>query len=484
VTPDRPGRSLFWPIAAVFLSTAAVGTAAQWLLADAILRPLELRDARGRSELTVARLGSTLSAPGAPRAEAEVESLLAHARADLGYRPSWVAFVSGGGAIVCDPPSRARQIKALLAPTVATGGRKSVTRHEILARHPVTRAGEAPGEVLVIRPVPPSGPAGRFGSLVPLLYLPIAIFASGLAGLLMVRLLVRRLRALETLAARVSAGDLSARVADRSGDEIGRVAETLDRMTDRLAEARARIEASDRQRRQLFADITHELATPLTSIRGNAETLLDPAVPLTAEERERYLHGIREEARRLDRLTRDLFDLARLEARASRLEPEPLDWAALCRHTIERFQPRFRGAGLALTWREPDGEAWIDADGHRLEQVLENLLTNALRYVPTGGAVDVRLEPIEAGRLRFRLIVEDDGPGIAESDLPHLFERFYRAPGARPAQPDERVDGSGLGLAIVRAIAEQHGGSVSAGPRDPHGLSIAVSLPLRPGALA
>ncbi|HEU4725477.1 MAG TPA: ATP-binding protein [Candidatus Eisenbacteria bacterium] len=481
----RRGRSLFWPIATVLLVTVVIGAIAQWILADAVLRPLELRDARTRSEPVAARLAEALGAPTAPRAEADIESLLTHARADLGFRPSWVAYVPTLEGIVSDPHGRARQIKAILAPpgTPGEGAAPAVVRHEILARHAVVRDGAPAGEVIVIRPILPAGPAGRFGSLTAFLYLPIAILASAIAGLLMVRLLVRRLRAMEALAARISEGDLTVRVSDRSGDEIGRVADELDRMTDRLATARARIEANDRQRRQLFADITHELATPLTSIRGNAETLLDPAVPLTPEERDLYLRGIREEARRLDRLTRDLFDLARLEAGASRLAPESLDWAALCRNTIERFQPRFRDAGLTLEWRGPEHEAWIEADGHRLEQVLENLLANALRYVPAGGRVAVGLTSFSGGQ-RYQLVVEDDGPGIAAADLPQLFERFYRAPSVREARTQEQLDGSGLGLAIVRAIAEQHGGTATASARAPHGLSIAITLPLRPGGAA
>src|SRR5439155_26674223 len=147
-----------------------------------------------------------------------------------------------------------------------------------------------------------------------------------------------------------------------------------DRMAGRLADARRQVEDSDRQRRQLFADITHELATPLTSIRGYAETLVDPAVRVTDGERTRYVGGILEESRRLDRLIRDLFELARLEAGAAPLEKERLDWAALCRNTIERFEPRYTRANLRLTWRGSPGEAWVDADGTRLEQALDNLL--------------------------------------------------------------------------------------------------------------
>jgi two-component system sensor histidine kinase BaeS len=471
------GRSLFWTIATLLLATAVLGTAAQWLVADAVLRPLEARDARSRSELAASRLAAELAAPTAPHSPADVESLLARHRAALGLRPSWIAYRASGGDIVSDPPGRGRQIEDILA-----GAGSPAVHHEILARRPVFRGSDAVGEVLILRPIRIGGPTGLFDSITPFLFLPIAIIASAVAALVMLRLLVRRLGAMEALAKRVSDGDLTARVSDRSGDEIGRVGARLDLMIDRLAEARARIEANDRQRRQLFADITHELATPLTSIRGNAETLLDPAVPLTPEERERYLRGIREEARRLDRLTRDLFELARLEAGASRLSPEPLDWAALCGNTIERFQPRFREAGLALTWHGPPGEAWVEADGHRLEQVLENLLGNALRYVPAGGRVAVRLASHEDGETRYKLVVEDDGPGIPGTDLPHLFERFYRAPSARAVRTNGLADGSGLGLAIVREIVERHGGAVSASTREPQGLSIVVALPVRGNA--
>src|SRR5262249_30707017 len=152
---------------------------------------------------------------------------------------------------------------------------------------------------------------------------------------------------------------LSVRVADPRRDEIGRVAGQFDRMTERLARARGELERHEQQRRQLFADITHELATPLTSIRAAAETLLDPRVPLSDDERTRYVRGVLEESRRRDRLIRDLFELARLEAGAATLELERLDWAALSRNTIERLGPRYAAAGLSLRWRGGSGEAWV-----------------------------------------------------------------------------------------------------------------------------
>lgn len=485
----RPlGRnSLFWTIAGLFLLTVVLGTVFQWLVATAVLRPLEARDARGRAEEVASTLATEIADAG-PLDPSGVAELLHRRRQDLGPRFAWVVFRGRDGLIVSDPPERRRQADFLFRRSVerdrdaesgARPGRPG--RIALVVRRSVVRGTEVLGEIAVLRPQPPPGWPGPVGRRTPLLFLPIALIASAIAGLVVVRLLVRRLRALEVLAARVAEGDLSVRIRDSSGDEIGRLAERLDGMTERLAEARARVEETDQQRRQLFADITHELATPLTSIRGYAETLLDPGVPVSAEERVRYVRGVLEEAQRLDHLTSDLFDLARLEAGATLLSKEPLDWAELCRNTVERFEPRFRDAGLRLVWRERPREAWVVADGHRLVQVLENLLVNALRYVPAAGTVEVALGQAPGGAGRFRLDVSDDGPGLPPDQLAHVFERFFRGGATKRPHGGDAVEGSGLGLAIVREIVERHGGSVQAEARAPHGLVIHVDLPARPG---
>ncbi len=499
MTRPRRGQSLFWTIAGVFLLTIFLGTFAQWIVAGAVLRPLELRDARARAETAAAGVASGIAALPASASPWEIDTVLVRHRADVGARPAWIVYRTREGIVHSVPPWRERRIAATLsgrrpperfpegAGRVPEGirppdGRRpafSRMRPEVLARHTVIRGSEVLGEVLVLRPGRPPGGFGQPSSPTPLLFLPIALIASAFAGLVMVRILVRRLRAMETLAARVADGDLSVRIGDTSGDEIGRLAERLDLMTDRLAEARARLEEAGHQRRQLFADITHELATPLTSIRGYTETLLDAGVPLSAEERARYLRSVLEEARRLDRLISDLFDLARLEAGASPLSLESLDWAALCRNTTQRFEPRFRDAGLKLAWRESPDAALIEADGHRMEQVLENLLVNALRYVPTGGTVELSLARAGDAAGRYRLTVSDDGPGLSPEELPRLFERFYRAAGVRGTGRSRDQGGSGLGLAIVREIVERHGGTARAEARSPHGLTIALELPAR-----
>jgi signal transduction histidine kinase len=451
-------RSLFWTVAAIFLLTAIIGTLLQALVASAVLHPLELREAKARAELAATALSSALaSAPSMPRA-AELDTLLARAREPV--RPAWILFRGSDGAVTTSPPGR------------SLGG-----RIEILARRDVVRGGRPAGEILVVRRMRPRGAMGFLEPRESLFLFPVAIAASAFAGLVLMRLLVRRLRAMEVLASRVAEGDLSVRIADKSGDEIGRLAEQLDRMTDRLASARSELHETELQRRQLFADITHELATPLTSIRGYAETLLDPGVPVSPEERTKYVRGLLDESRRMDLLIRDLFELARLEAGAAPLHKERLDWAALGRNTIERFQPRFRKAGLTLVWHERGPEAWIDADGRRMEQVLENLLVNALRYVHAGGHVEVTLEPARRPGTMHRLVVSDDGPGIPPEELSLVFGRFYRGSSSSSTGSDEGQGGSGLGLSIVREIVERHGGTATARTSPSGGLAIVLELP-------
>ncbi len=478
MSPPAPRKSLFWTIAAIFLLTAIIGTFLQGWVASSVLGPLEAREERARAELTASAIAAAIaSAPGASRG-AELDTLLARHRSAI--RPAWIIFRASDGTVVTSPPGRLLDsLPPGGGPDSSVAGRATPRgRLVVLARRPVTRGAEVLGEAQVVRRIWPRGAMGFLEPKGSLLLFPVAIAASAFAGLVLVRLLVRRLRAMEVLAARVAEGDLTVRIADRSGDEIGRLAEQLDRMTERLAAARSELIDTELKRKQLFADITHELATPLTSIRGYAETLLDPGVPVTPEERTHYVRGLLDESRRMDLLIRDLFELARLEAGAAQLAKEPLDWTALCRNTIERFDPRFRKEGLRLAWIDSGASAWIEADGRRMEQVLENLLMNALRYVPSGGTIEVRLVPASGSYPRHRLTVSDDGPGIPAKELPLVFGRFYRGSTSSPESGRDR-GGSGLGLAIVREIIERHGGTARAEARSPAGLVIAIELPPR-----
>jgi signal transduction histidine kinase len=476
----RP-RSLFWTFAGVFLLVLGAATALELVVSVTVLRPLAAQRARDRAELAVDRASRQIAAMADPYDLSELQRVLHDDRPGDGG--AFLVLSAWDGQIVAERPLAADARGRIIALLVSAGladssavvdssaapvAEDAATPYDLIAHRTVTINGDRFGDVAAIGSAPTTGLWALPEARTLLLFLPFAVLASAVAGLIMVRILVGRLRTLEAFAGRVTEGDLAARVQVHGADEIAVLEERFNLMTERLAAARAQLERTDHQRRQLLTDVTHELATPLTSIRGYVETLLDPGVPKTPEERTAYLHEVLEESKRLDRLIAELFELARLEAGAMPLRPERLDWMALCRNMTRRLGPRFAEAGLALSWTGSAEPAWVHADGRRLEQVVENLLVNALRYVPSGGSVTLSLERSGKG---FRLSVSDDGPGIAPEDLPHVFERFYRADAARTQ------GGTGLGLAIVREIVTQHGGTVRAEARELRGATIIVELP-------
>jgi signal transduction histidine kinase len=441
-------RSLFWVFAGVFLAVLAAATVLEITLVVTVLRPLATQRSHERTELALDRAARSIAALYDPYDLAEVGRVLRENRplekdADLVLN-AW------DGRLVVDrelEPAQQARIRAALAVTSnhADSSRVHDDALEVFGRRTVTIEGSRFGEVAAL------GPPSRV-SLLALpetrtlaLFLPFAVLASAVAGLFMVRIVVNRLRALEHVALRVTEGELDARVTASGGDEIGRLEELFNRMTERLARARDDLQRTDEQRRQLFADITHELNTPLTSIRGYVETLMNPAVPISPEERAAYLDDVLAEAKRLEVLIAELLDLTRLEAGAAPLRRVRIDWAALSRNATRRLAPRFAEAGLTLEWRGADAPAWVLADGRRLEQVMDNLLGNALRYVPAGGTVAVAMESaLERNRESAvaRLTVSDDGPGLAAEDLPPMSSsdsigrmRFGRRPERGWASP-------------------------------------------------
>jgi two-component system sensor histidine kinase BaeS len=481
-------RSLFWTFAGVFLLVVVLATAAQVAIGIGVLRPLQQGSQRAQAATALRAAAERIAAlpDDDPR---EIMRALHESR--LPGNAVLLVYLGSDGRLVPErpmPPGMGPQIRRLAETAGIAGASLRPPREEgprgfegpPPGAGPPPDAGDGPPlaprdrRLVLVDHVPTaSGTLLAVGDTTVgldatrwLLFLPLAVLAAAAAGLWLARMLVRRLGALEAVAARVAAGDLGARVATTGADEIGRLETRFNEMTTSLATARQSVNATDAQRRQLFADITHELATPLTTIRGSIETLLDPAVATSAEERTAYLNDVLGESKRLDLLVQDLMELARLESHAQALKRVRLDWAALCRNTVRRLEPRFRAAGLTLRWEGDEREAWILADGRRMEQVIENLLVNALRYVPSGGTVTLGI----VSGATHRLTVRDDGPGIATDALPHLFDRFYRA---RAARDD---GGSGLGLAIVKEIVEQHGGSVRAEPASPRGAAFVIEM--------
>ena len=263
----------------------------------------------------------------------------------------------------------------------------------------------------------------------------------------------RRLRALEHAAQRLGEGDLSARAPQKGGDEIARVAAAFNRMAGELETRDAALRTSDTLRRQMMADVSHELKTPLTAMRGYIETLRMPEVVLDADRRNRYFETIDRETRRLERIVKDLLDLARYEHGGVVLQPRLFDIERLFQNVAGRHERDAQTKGVAIRIHVDAHADQVVADPDRVEQAIENLVGNALRHTPAGGTIT--LSAAQADGVAT-LSVSDTGAGIAPEHLPHVFERFYKVDFARAAEST----GSGLGLSITKAIVERHGGTI------------------------
>lgn len=298
---------------------------------------------------------------------------------------------------------------------------------------------------------------------------------AGAAGLLaslgiaavMSRNITSPVRRMNLMAKRMAEGDFELRAAT-GPDEIGQLGESLNVMAARLSESREESRRLDAMRRDLVANVSHDLRSPVTAIRGFVEPLLDGTVTDEVTRR-RYLETIRSETDSLGALVADLLELGRLEAGAASLTMEPLDCGQLAREAAARYEPRAREAGVSLRVELPEGLPAINADEGRVARVLSNLLDNALKFTPRGGEVVLEVEPASG---EVRVSVADNGPGIAPEDLPRVWERFYKVDKSR------RPEGSGLGLAIVKEIAQAHGGRVAVESRPGEGSRFDVFFPV------
>lgn len=314
---------------------------------------------------------------------------------------------------------------------------------------PLTLDGQQIGTLLIDSPLmalPPTAAQSLLGGVTQAVL--IAALAAALVavalGALLVRQITRPLTALSYSSARIAAGDFSARVAVGSRDEVGQVARAFNQMA-------AALETQEQLRTNLVADIAHELRTPLSGIQGSVEALQDGVFPLTPES----LEPIHAQALLLSRLVEDLRTAAQADAGQIRLDRHSLRLEEVAARQVAVQLPSAQEAGvtLALLVEDELPEAW--GDPQRLEQVIGNLISNALRYTPAGGCVEVRLAPAGGG---VSLAVIDSGEGIGPEDLPYVFDRFYRSDRSR----DRKTGGSGLGLAIARQLVEAHGGRIRA----------------------
>ncbi len=313
----------------------------------------------------------------------------------------------------------------------------------------------------------------------------VALVLSMLLAILIARSVARPLRQMARVAEAIAAGDYDQKLDIKGPEEVGILAESLEVMA-------RQVKASQQAMRDLVANVSHDLKTPLTSIQGFAQALLEGATQDEAA-RQRAASVIYDEASRMVRMVEELLDLARIESGQMVLERRPLDLAALVSDVVEALAPVAAEKRVTLHADLPELPG-VTGDRDRLSQVFTNLLDNGLKYTSEGDRVQVTAQVLKAqprpqrGRILARpdastlvsiradfveVSIADTGRGIASEDLPRIFERFYQADKARPSR-----QGSGLGLAIAKEVVEAHGGRIGVESVEGLGTRFTVALPV------
>jgi heavy metal sensor kinase len=302
--------------------------------------------------------------------------------------------------------------------------------------------------------------------------IPLALLLGSYGGWVLANQALRPVDELTRTAEHISARDLAARVpVPAQNDELSRLAATFNAMITRL-------QAAFERQKQFTSDASHELRTPLAVMRGEIELALRRERP--SEEYQRTLSSTLEEIVRLSRLVEDLLMLARADAGRVELQCEPVELRQLGENMTDYISALAELRAQTLRFDAPDSPITIHADQQRIKQLLLNLLDNAIKYTPEGGAIRLSLKADNQWAI---LTVADNGRGIPAEDLPHVFERFFRR-SAKTA--DRTASGSGLGLSIVKWIVDAHGGQIEVQSKLGEGTTFTVKLPLneslKPGA--
>jgi signal transduction histidine kinase len=327
---------------------------------------------------------------------------------------------------------------------------------------PITDNGVVVGQYVLVGTASPTERRFTFRFLQPLLLISIilAIFAA-LMGLLLTRRVVTPLAEVIVAAEEIAGGNLQTRVKKTPGpDDLRDLSDSFNKMADVL-------ERNDRERRDMLADIAHELRTPLTVMRGRLEGIMDGIYPADEE----HVGPALEETYLLERLVDDLRLLTLAESRQLTFEKQPLNLNELARRVIGIFQAQADENQIQLSMQSDADDVTVQLDPERTEQVIGNLVSNALRYVPSGGRVWIEIHRKNG---KASISVNDNGQGVPDSDLPYIFNRFWRGDRSR----SRASGGAGLGLAIARQLVEAQGGSISAYNLPEGGLRVQCEFPL------
>ena len=287
------------------------------------------------------------------------------------------------------------------------------------------------------------------------------VLLAAVLSFLMMRRILAPLHRMSHITRDIAAGDFSARVPKSSGDEVGQLAHAFNRMAVSL-------ENLESMRRTLMIDVAHELRTPLTNIRGYLEALNDDVVPPSPE----TFDMLQSETMRLAELVEDVLHMARADAAQGHLDKKPVEIRRLIDQTLEPFSRQIDQKSIAVTVTAPHNIPPIHADKERVIRVLRSLVDNAVRYTPTNGKLEIRLELDDR---HVRVTFNNTAHEVVPEDLPYLFERFYRGEKSRSREHG----GAGIGLAIVKALVKAHDGHVGVELKDGR-FEIWFSLPVEP----
>lgn len=276
----------------------------------------------------------------------------------------------------------------------------------------------------------------------------ITLIASTIISFLAVGFITKQLRKIVTIIRRFKEGDYNARINFKTSGEIKVFADSFNEMADTIITNMQEIKTMDGLRRDLVANVSHDLRTPLASIRGYAETILLKQDNLSETEMKKHLETILSSAERLNNLVAELFELSKLEARETKPEPEPFQIIELVQDVYQKNRVLAESGGISFTVDSPSSLALVYADIGMIERVLQNLLDNAFKFTSENGAVVIKLDN-SGGNVR--VTVADTGRGIPEDELPFIFNRYRRTD-----KDKKSIDGLGLGLAIVKKILEVH----------------------------
>jgi signal transduction histidine kinase len=301
----------------------------------------------------------------------------------------------------------------------------------------------------------------------------LALALAGVAGIVLFAHLTRRLRSLAEVMDRFRQSDFSTPVRlenpPAGGDEIDILSETFESMSDRIIQQVRTLKQTDELRRELVANVSHDLRTPLASLTGYIETLQLKEGRLTDEERDEYLAIARRQSDRLGTLVEQLFELARLESQDMKPELEPFPLPELVQDVVMGFRLEADRKGVDLELERPEEVPLVSADIGLIQRALSNLVGNALKHTESGGRVSVYIEP-QTDKVAVRIV--DTGVGIPDDELKQIFDRFYQARTNGQPQPSA----GGLGLAIVKRILELHGSAVEAASTVGEGTVFTFSL--------